>query len=377
MSSTPSSPNPPAPNRTPWVIGGAVGCIVLCIAVAALTGVGYFYFGNSTTIAFPTVAQTRVATALTPDLPTATLLPTSIPLPSLTLAPSLLVTATQTLTPSITSAPRSTAVPTAPRAPVGKIAFSVNRGDLAPDKQVWVMNADGTGAKQVLDRASSPVWSPDGSRIFYYHWEDGIYVANADGSNQHKLVGESNAKYLDISHDGRWLAWTTQSTQSAPKNIDAVLADGTGRRSLVSGGSLPAWSPDDTQLVFHSCRDTTCGLFKANSAGGASVLFTTDVGAVPAWSPNGQRITYQIDVDGIKQIFIINANGTGKKQLTHTTAHHVGAQWSPDGNFIFYRSPEGGSWAIWRMTADGTNPVKLIDNVPPSDEAYEKLAVTK
>lgn len=364
------------PSRAPWIIAGVVGCLVLCFGLAVLVVGGYFVFGQTTSRPLPVLTPFTFAVTEVPSptpIALATLLPTATSASPIALAS---VTPTSTIAAAPIATPRPVASPTSAQ-PRGKIAFSVSRGDTPPDKLVYVMNLDGTGAHQVLDRASSPAWSPDGSRIFYYHWEDGIFVANADGTNQKKLIGESNAKFLELSHDGRWIAWTVQPSQSAPKNIDAVLTDGTGRRPIVNGGSLPSWSPGDDQVVYHSCRETMCGLFKVNSAGGDGVLFTSDVGASPAWSPNGQRIVYTIEVNGIKQLFLINANGTSKKQLTHTNAHHVGAQWSPDGNFIFYRSPEGGSWAIWRMTADGANPVKLIDNVPPTDEAFEKLAVVK
>jgi len=363
----------PSSNRSTWLLAGVVGCLVFCVAVAVLGGIGYFVFGQAAfmpgTMSTPT--ETRIAIALTPQIiATATLLPTLTPAPSPTLA----------LTPTVPVPTIGIAAPTrttAPTRPIGKLAFSVNRGDPPPDKHVYIMNADGSGVKQILDRASSPVLSPDGTKIFYYHWEDGIFVANIDGTEQRKIVGESNAKFLAMSHDGRWLAWTVQPSQSSPKNIDAVLPDGTGRRPIVNGGAYPAWSPDDTQLVYHSCRNTTCGLFKANSAGGDGMQFTTDVGSAPAWSPNGQRIVYTIEVNGVKQIFVINTDGSNKRQLTVTNAHHVGANWSLDGNYIFYRSPESGTWAIWRMNADGTNPVKLLDNVPPTDEAFEKISVSR
>jgi hypothetical protein len=96
-----------------------------------------------------------------------------------------------------------------------------------------------------------------------------------------------------------------------------------------------------------------------------------------SWSPNGRQIVYQKDVNGQKQLFLVNADGTGGKQLTSGANLHVDATWSLDGNFIFYRSPEGGAWAIWRMNADGSNRVKLIDGVPPVDWAFEKLAVSR
>ncbi len=86
---------------------------------------------------------------------------------------------------------------------------------------------------------------------------------------------------------------------------------------------------------------------------------------------------YQKDVDGPKQLFLINSDGSGKKQLTSGSAIHSSANWSPDGNFIFYRSPEGGQWGIWRMNADGSNPVKIANDMPPGDWPYDRIAVTK
>jgi len=261
-----------------------------------------------------------------------------------------------------------------------RIAFSVERGDRPEDKSVWFIKSDGSGARQVIERASSPVFSPDGGKLAYYHWSDGIYVANADGSNPHKILGETNAKYLAWSHDGKWIAFASQPIQKegVNVNIDAIRPDGSDRRTIIVGGSQPAWSPDNKQIVFSTCRAADCGIFKASSLGGESgTMVAGGLGANPAWSPDGKRIVYQAEADGVKQLFIINSDGTGKKQLTTGNAHHVGAQWSPDGGTLIYRSPEGGSWGIWKMDADGGNPVKVANDVPAVDWAYERVAVIK
>jgi len=259
-----------------------------------------------------------------------------------------------------------------------KIAYSVFTGDTAEGKSVWIMNADGSGAKRILPQASSPAFSPDGKQIAYYHWTDGIYVANADGSNAHKIVGETHAKFLAWSNDGKWIAFSSQPTQKGNVNIDAVMVDGSKRRTIVIGGSMASWSPDDQWIVFADCRGSDCGILKASSLGGDSgAMIVADMATNPAWSPDGKRIVYQADVDGVKQLFVINADGSGKKQLTSGTAPHVGAQWSPDGAVIFLRSPEGGSWGIWRIQADGSGKTKLLGDVQPVDWAFERLAVTK
>ena len=52
---------------------------------------------------------------------------------------------------------------------------------------IWVINADGSGLRQVaLPGRSASVWSPDGSRIAYLD-EDSLYVAALDGSHVRSL----------------------------------------------------------------------------------------------------------------------------------------------------------------------------------------------
>lgn len=322
-------------NRTPLIIGAGAGCLLLLLCVV-LAGGGYWFWAGQ---------QGKVATATGDN-----------------------------------KAGNNPAQPVIASGGKMRIAFSVDRGTNEAGKSVWLANGDGSEPKQLLTQASSPAFSPDGSLIAYYHWNDGIYIANADGTNPRKILGESNAKYLAWSHDGKWIAFSSQPSQqdNAPVNIDAIKPDGSGRRTIVIGGRQPAWSPDDSQIAFTSCRGSDCGIFKASSAGGDSgKLVIGELASNPAWSPSGDKILYQADADNVKQLFVVNADGTGKKQLTSGLVPHVGAQWSPDGTAIFYRSPEGGTWGIWKMNADGSNPVKLANDVQPVDWAYERLALGK
>lgn len=324
------------PNRTPLLLGALGGCLLLLLCVA-LAGGGYLWYSS---------AQGKSAASTTPS-------PSSNPG-----QPSALGTSGSNV----------------------RIALSVDRVNPAERRDIWLMNSDGSDAKQILNEASSPVFSPDGSQIAFYHWTDGIYVANVDGSNAHKILGESNAKYLAWSHDGKWIAFSSQPSlkEGSPINIDAIRLDGSGRRLVIIGGSEPTWSPDDTQITFTSCRGSDCGIFRASSLGGDSgTKVVGDLATSPAWSPDGKKIVYQADVDGVKQLFTINPDGTGKKQLTTGTSLHVGAQWSPDGSTIFYRAAEGGNWGIWKMNADGSNQTKIANDYPPVDWAYERLALGK
>ncbi len=436
-----SAPVQPKASRAPWIIVGVLGCVVVCLLIAVVGAAGYLFIGKpqapvaiyvTTPIspAFPT--GFAVSTATTVAFPTALVPPTTQALPTLPIAvPSQApVTATLAVTPTTAVAvsptiavsptlsslsgpavssgvtgtlPSTTALPAAtptatrppatatPTAPTGKIAFSVRRGDRPEDYSIWTMNADGVGAKQIITRSQSPAFSPNGSQIAYYQMNDGIFVMNADGTQPKRILGETFSGYLDWSHDGRWIAFSTAQAGIGNVVIDEIPPDGSAmpskdangnaipstRRNITIGIS-PSWSPDDTMITFNTCRGSTCGIFKSSSAPGSEAIpVVGDDGGLAAWSPDGKRIVYQKEQDGGKQLFIINVDGSGKKQLTSGAAMHVSANWSGDGRYIYYRAPEGGVWGIYRINPDGSNPILLINDVPPADWAYERIAVTR
>ena len=60
--------------------------------------------------------------------------------------------------------------------------------------EIYVMNADGSGQRRLVRGGYGPVWSPDGRRIVYVRGQGpplgkpDIYVMNADGSGQRRLL---------------------------------------------------------------------------------------------------------------------------------------------------------------------------------------------
>jgi Tol biopolymer transport system component len=73
-----------------------------------------------------------------------------------------------------------------------KIAYEAAEAGGKPD--IWVMNADGTGRKQLTHdpaRDENPDWSPDGTQIAFYSERTGngqIWVIGADGSGEHRVT---------------------------------------------------------------------------------------------------------------------------------------------------------------------------------------------
>lgn len=126
--------------------------------------------------------------------------------------------------------------------PDGKtIAFSTNRAPHGPNYQTYIINADGTGERQLLsnpNRSQRPFWSPDGKNIVV-------------GSNR----------------DGRWDIY-----------IDAADGSGTVRVTNDARTDLePSWSPDGSKIIFSGqLSDTDTQLFVVDADG--SNLTVLDLG---------------------------------------------------------------------------------------------------
>jgi TolB protein len=130
--------------------------------------------------------------------------------------------------------------------------------DRAGGGDIWVMDADGSNARQLTnDRADDwwPTWSPDGSRLAFVSDRDvrtAVYVMNADGSNQHRLTGGGQFS-PSWSPDGRWIA----VIDGASGEVYLIASDGSSSRRLTtSHGSnfAPAWSPDGTRVIVSGAR---------------------------------------------------------------------------------------------------------------------------
>ncbi len=95
-----------------------------------------------------------------------------------------------------------------------KIAFMNNYDG---DYEICVMNADGTGVRQLTKNSSTdtyPTWSPDGTKIAFASNRDGdvdIWVMNADGSQQTNITNDDPWDDDDPhwSPDGHWIAMQT------------------------------------------------------------------------------------------------------------------------------------------------------------------------
>jgi TolB protein len=148
--------------------------------------------------------------------------------------------------------------------------------DSTPEIDLWIMNADGTGARLLIPASalagsqqdlSAVRWSPDGKMIAFNCAAPAnvdvshLCVTNADGTNIRQLTDESDAWFQTD------FAWSPDSTRIAFNRWYTDPATGTttvrpiGVASITGGtvietgptpasdGALFSWSPDGTTLL--------------------------------------------------------------------------------------------------------------------------------
>src|SRR6476659_2099124 len=106
------------------------------------------------------------------------------------------------------------------------------------------------------------------TRVFPVPKQIGLFVANADGSDEQRLAGTADVDYDPAwSADGGWIAFTSERNGSA--DVYRVKPDGSSLERLTDSPAYDdqaAFSPDGKQLVFVTTR-----------AGGTADLWTMDL----------------------------------------------------------------------------------------------------
>src|SRR6266511_1752070 len=145
----------------------------------------------------------------------------------------------------------------------GLIAFA--RG--GPQSGLFVTNPDGTGLTKLpsVPGDTDPAWSPDGSKIAFVRFREGgagIWVMNADGTGARRITdGGLDVDGTDLgpawSPDGSRIAFAREGrpAKAATGNTDiyVVNADGTDAVRLTDDPMMeyaPTWSPDGSRIAF-------------------------------------------------------------------------------------------------------------------------------
>jgi len=275
-----------------------------------------------------------------------------------------------------------------------------------------------------------PVWSPDGTKIFFetrpdvgsrrYSPECYIAVMNADGSNVTRLANGKNP----VLRSGRLYFEYKDPVYTDLRVTEAMDLDGGNREKLLSLNvrtyPFQAISPDRTKVCCCTHYETdyyfvwwkndsvtkekgdwnidgakyndiwqsgeihmagqgfhsdiwVMNLDESNKIKIASGIESSNCPPQPSWSPDGTKIFFlnaMISPDTHTEnvdIWVMNVGGGNKKRLTDHPGYDANPKWSPGMEKIVYRSENNSNFDIWMMNSDGSHKERLTES--PDNEA--------
>lgn len=272
-----------------------------------------------------------------------------------------------------------------------KIVFQATRPPYGCD-QIFVMNADGTGARLVSPgkgRATCSFFFPDGRRILYasthlgsdacppppdrsrgYVWalcpDYEIFAKDLEGGDPVRLTDSPGYDAeAAVSPDGKAIVFT--SVRDGDLELYRMNADGTGvrrltRRAGFDGGPFFSW--DGRSVVYRShypesqeelaeyrellsknlMKPSRAEIFfmDADGSNPKQVTRTGHANWAPFMHPDNRRIVFSSNMhepgSGSFSLYIVNADGTGLERVTYGARFDSFPMFSRDGTKIVFSS---------------------------------------
>jgi TolB protein len=242
-----------------------------------------------------------------------------------------------------------------------------------------IVKPNGTSLAKVpidLERISDSSWSPDGTRFAFtkeVDFSSKVFTANIDGTDQKMIsppvsgVRKSNARSPVWSPDGMKIAYAHYD------GLDGYIVVISATGELLASAKISGhnelhsltWSPDGSRIAY---VDNYAGFFIINSDGTGRTLLLpdkrltfTDKESV-SWSPDGSKLALSLaDFNSVIFIATINADGTDLTRLTPLDGNNNYPVWSPDGQYIAFVGTQSFDQVLYVMKADGSKIVPLTD----------------
>jgi dipeptidyl aminopeptidase/acylaminoacyl peptidase len=238
---------------------------------------------------------------------------------------------------------------------------------------LWVMRADGSGARQVLtsnDRQADPVWMPDGSQIVYTQDTGGdemydLYSVPADGGAPKNLTQTAQVSEVSprFSPDGMLLAFGSKP-KASPWHDVAVMDWKTGAVRLLTHEADPkaswdisAWSPDGRYLYARrEIEREDSDIYRIDVKTGAVEKLTSHTGKVllraTDLSPDGKTLLLTSnEKGGYTNVALMEPSTKTMRWVTDTEWETSSGHFSPKGDTFTYT-----------LNQDGRTTIEFVDS---------------
>ncbi len=216
------------------------------------------------------------------------------------------------------------------------------------------VNPDGSGDKKLGygETASQPKWSPDYKRIVFTLGEGagggGVYVMNADGSGRKQITTTgSSTRSASWSPDGKMLVFTAAAPGGSDGEIFVCDTAGKNLMQMTNNNSEDrdaVFSKDGKRLVFSSSRQSASYQLDLWSLTRATwklerLTNTPQSEAFPSFSPDGAQLAW-VELGAHPVLMIGNAFAARSKPAMMGRPVEW-PTWSRDGKFIAYQTHDG------------------------------------
>jgi len=259
----------------------------------------------------------------------------------------------------------------------GKIAFvwvkdhAMNVRQASDAMWVCTMSLDGKEKRQVINGGSISCWprnpslSPDGKKIVFSDFGNGIYIVNEDGSGLKKLSGDMGTGTI-FSLDGKEICYSDSRNGSVYSiNLERLNQTFMFKEDYEIRMN---WFPDGKKVIYSIDHKGGYKIKVANADGSKQkkiISGSRSYVSAPSVFPDGEHITYEArDKCSNSNIFIANVNGRKVKNLTCPRNKNEFCPFpTKDGKKIIFRSGDDANIEFYSMNIDGSD-VKLIGTFP-------------
>ncbi len=236
--------------------------------------------------------------------------------------------------------------------PDGRLVFSSDRSG---DSEIWMIDANGTNAKQLTSDKifkQVPVASQDGRYIVYNSTAEGGRLERIDlnGGNRTPLTSTTiGADNPDISVDSKWVIFS--GYVGGDSRVMRVPISGGDPQILTEYKAMePRYSHDGTRFACFIPNETT-GFWTrvaiVPAEGGAPMVEfdappNTSISRGPVWMPDDKGITVVINEGEKQNLWFLASDGSAGKRMTDFEVPGIARRdFSRDGKRIAIMRAEG------------------------------------
>ncbi len=273
-----------------------------------------------------------------------------------------------------------------------QIFFISDRGG---SSQIWVMDADGTRARQITrlsTEASGLIVSPDGKKIVF---QSSVYPeCGADDScNKGKIDDEAQNKvkarvYTSLLYR-HWTGWQTKRRQ----HLLVIDSDGSNTKDLTPGPhDVPPFSlggpddytisPDSVEVAFamnvdpDAATSTNSDIYTVPITGGELHKITIGLGAdnSPLYSPDGKLLAFRSQMragyesDRWRLMVLDRASGKTSNLSENLDRWVGGMTWLPDSERLVFTAEDRGRTGLQMISATGGGARSIISGASSLDD---------